>query len=56
MTVFENSLMENHIVVPPSAMGKVTFIAPLGHYTIQDTVPELEFQGVKKHLTMLHVP
>lgn len=52
-TVFENSLMEHRIAVPPGAMGKVTYIAPPGHYTIQDTVLELEFQGVKKHLTML---
>ncbi|KAH7279890.1 hypothetical protein KP509_37G042600 [Ceratopteris richardii] len=52
-TVFENSLMTHHIAVPPGAMGKVTYVAPAGQYSIQDTVLELEFQGIKKSITML---
>lgn len=52
-TVHENSLMTHHIAVPPGAMGKVTYVAPAGQYTIQDTVLELEFQGIKKSITML---
>ncbi|KAF3672984.1 V-type proton ATPase catalytic subunit A [Capsicum annuum] len=78
--VFENSLMEHHVALPPDAMGKITYIAPAGHYSLKcqrsmprewrtfpsvvacvrtgsctkdDTVLELEFQGVKKQFTML---
>ncbi|KAL8189415.1 hypothetical protein R6Q57_028981 [Mikania cordata] len=52
-TVFENSLVEHHIALPPDAMGKITYIAPPGQYSLKDTVLELEFQGVKKKFTML---
>ncbi|WVZ25503.1 hypothetical protein V8G54_004047 [Vigna mungo] len=52
-TVFENTLMQHHIALPPDAMGKITYIAPPGQYSITDTVLELEFQGVKKKFTML---
>ena len=34
-TVFENSLMTHHIAVPPGAMGKVTYVAPAGQYSIK---------------------
>ncbi|KAL0319545.1 UNVERIFIED_CONTAM: V-type proton ATPase catalytic subunit A [Sesamum angustifolium] len=52
-TVFENSLMQHHVALPPDAMGKVTYVAPAGQYSLKDTVLELEFQGVKKQFTML---
>ncbi|XP_057968606.1 V-type proton ATPase catalytic subunit A [Malania oleifera] len=52
-TVFENSLMQHHIALPPDSMGKITYIAPPGQYSLKDTVLELEFQGVKKQFTML---
>eukprot|EP00245_Coleochaete_scutata_P006772 TRINITY_DN21555_c0_g1_i1.p1 TRINITY_DN21555_c0_g1~~TRINITY_DN21555_c0_g1_i1.p1 ORF type:complete len:621 (-),score=138.38 TRINITY_DN21555_c0_g1_i1:674-2536(-) len=52
-SVFENSLMEHRIALPPGMGGKITFIAPPGHYTIEDTVLELEFGGEKKKFTML---
>ncbi|KAG0623245.1 hypothetical protein M758_3G159100 [Ceratodon purpureus] len=52
-TVFENSLIEHHLGLPPGAMGKITYIAPEGEYSIQDEVIELEFQGEKKKFTML---
>ncbi|CAM6126749.1 unnamed protein product [Calypogeia fissa] len=51
--VYENSLMEHHIGVPPGAIGKVTYVAPPGEYTITDNILELEFQGKKKSFTML---
>uniref|UniRef100_A0A0D9VD28 V-type proton ATPase catalytic subunit A n=1 Tax=Leersia perrieri TaxID=77586 RepID=A0A0D9VD28_9ORYZ len=51
--VIENSLMEHHIALPPGSMGKVSYIAPAGQYSLQDTVLELEFQGIKKQFTML---
>ncbi|GJM90345.1 hypothetical protein PR202_ga06616 [Eleusine coracana subsp. coracana] len=52
-TVFENTLMQHHVALPPGAMGKVSYIAPAGQYSLQDTVLELEFQGIKKQFTML---
>lgn len=86
-TVFENTLMQHHVALPPDAMGKISYIAPPGQYSlkvllsplflyfqffffffgidfvalmaiyivVQDTVLELEFQGVKKQFTMLQV-
>ncbi|KAG6763300.1 hypothetical protein POTOM_030714 [Populus tomentosa] len=52
-TVYENTLMQHHVALPPDAMGKVTYIAPPGQYSLKDTVLELEFQGVVKQFTML---
>ncbi|XXG64402.1 hypothetical protein AAC387_Pa05g2366 [Persea americana] len=52
-TVFENSLMQHHVALPPGSMGKITYIAPAGQYNLKDTVLELEFQGVTKQFTML---
>ncbi|OMO65486.1 hypothetical protein COLO4_31156 [Corchorus olitorius] len=52
-TVSENSLIEHRVSLPPDAMGKITYIAPPGQYSLKDTVLELEFQGVKKQFTML---
>ncbi|KAG6400007.1 hypothetical protein SASPL_141495 [Salvia splendens] len=52
-TVHENSLMQHHVALPPDAMGKITYVAPAGQYSLKDTVLELEFQGVKKQFTML---
>lgn len=34
-TVFENSLMQHHVVLPPDAMGKITYIAPSGQYSLK---------------------
>lgn len=34
-TVYENSLIEHHLGLPPGAMGKITYIAPEGEYSIQ---------------------
>lgn len=34
-TVFENSLMQHHVALPPDAMGKVTFVAPSGQYSLK---------------------
>ncbi|CAN0929062.1 V-type proton ATPase catalytic subunit A [Linum grandiflorum] len=52
-TVFEKSLMQHHVALPPDAMGKISYIAPPGQYSLKDTVLELEFQGEKKKITML---
>ncbi|ONK61213.1 uncharacterized protein A4U43_C08F27390 [Asparagus officinalis] len=52
-TVFENTLMQHHVALPPGSMGKISHIAPAGQYSLQDTVLELEFQGINKNFTML---
>lgn len=34
-TVFENSLMQHHVALPPDAMGKITYVAPAGQYSLK---------------------
>lgn len=34
-TVFENSLIQHHVALPPDAMGKITYIAPPGQYSLK---------------------
>jgi len=51
-TVFENTLLKHHVMLPPETMGKVTYVAPAGDYTVGEKVIELEFQGEKKEITM----
>jgi len=53
--VQENSLMEHRIMVTPGEMGKVTYLAPAGDYSLMDTVLELEFEGETKEYTMLQM-
>lgn len=53
--VAENSLMHDHsIMIPPTAKGRVTWVAPSGNYTLDDEVIEIEHNGKKKKLTMMH--
>ena len=54
--VRENNLITKHkIMLPPKGMGTVTYIAPPGNYTVQDTVLETEFNGVKTSYTLMQV-
>jgi V-type H+-transporting ATPase subunit A len=53
--VTENSLIEHRIMLPPNAMGTITFIAPKGEYTILDNVLSIEFQGEKQDFPMLQI-
>jgi vacuolar-type H+-ATPase catalytic subunit A/Vma1 len=34
-TVFENTLMQHHVALPPGSMGKISYIAPAGQYSLQ---------------------
>ncbi|EHA8589816.1 Vacuolar proton pump3 [Cocos nucifera] len=34
-TVFENTLMQHSVALPPGSMGKITYIAPSGHYSLK---------------------
>ena len=53
--VNENLLIKHKILLPPSACGTVTFIAPSGQYTVTDVLLEIEFAGEKQRFTMLQV-
>ncbi|RNE99789.1 vacuolar H+-ATPase [Trypanosoma rangeli] len=54
-TVVENSLMYDHsIMVPPNVQGRVTSVQPSGNYTLVDEVVELEHNGKKRSLKLMH--
>lgn len=54
-SAFENSLLSDHkIMLPPRARGTVVSIAEAGSYTVEDTVLQVEFEGVVKDYTMMH--
>eukprot|EP00899_Mesostigma_viride_P024267 jgi/Mesvir1/5024/Mv02234-RA.2 len=48
--VQENQMIEHRVMLPPGAMGRITYIAPPGHYT----VIEVEFQGRRRKYSMMH--
>ena len=52
-TVPETELIQHRIMVPPNAKGRITFLAPAGNYTIEETTLELELAGEKKKFCML---
>lgn len=49
----ENNMITHRIMLPPGAMGTISWIAPAGEYTIVEPVIEVEFQGEKKKYPML---
>ena len=53
--VQENSLINHRILLPPKARGTVTYLAPAGNYTVEDTVLEVEFDGEKHKYSMMQV-
>lgn len=53
-SVYENSLIETKILVPPKESGKVVFIARQGNYTLKDVVMELETSKGKIEMFMYH--
>lgn len=46
--VHENSLVEHRIMLPPGAKGTITYIAPAGHYNVNEELIEVDFMGQKK--------
>jgi V-type H+-transporting ATPase subunit A len=42
-------------MLPPKSRGTITYIAPPGSYTLNDTVLEIEFEGEKSNFTMLQL-
>ncbi|EGW31273.1 vacuolar ATPase subunit A [Spathaspora passalidarum NRRL Y-27907] len=54
-SIYENSLLDDHkILLPPRARGTITSIAESGSYNVEDTVLEVEFDGVKHKYSMMH--
>lgn len=53
--VHENVFVNHKIMLPPRAKGKITYIAPPGTYTIEDTILETEFDGERQKFTLFHV-
>ncbi len=51
--VYENSLVNHQIMVPPKALGRITYIAPAGNYNLSDIVLEAEFNGTVQKFTMM---
>lgn len=54
-TVFENTLVEQKIMVAPKAKGTICYLAPPGSYTVEDVVLETEFEDEITEHTMLQV-
>jgi len=54
-TVPENIMVTHKVMLPPNARGTVTYIAPPGNYSVNDTVLEVEFEGVKSKHSMLQI-
>lgn len=54
-SVVENTLLYDHsIMVPPGMQGRVTSVQAGGNYTLKDEIVEIEHNGKKKQLTMMH--
>jgi V-type H+-transporting ATPase subunit A len=54
-TVLENTLMDHRLMIPPGAMGTITYLAEPGMYDLNDEVIELEFNSVRRKFTMMHM-
>uniref|UniRef100_A0A183BI97 H(+)-transporting two-sector ATPase n=1 Tax=Globodera pallida TaxID=36090 RepID=A0A183BI97_GLOPA len=51
--VHETALVKHKIMVEPKACGTVKFLAPMGQYTVEDIILEVEFAGhTQKHSMM----
>jgi len=51
--VQENVVIKHKIMLFPKAMGRITWLAGRGQYTLNDDVIEIEFGGQKTRYTML---
>jgi len=54
-TLYENTLVDSHkVMVPPRVMGTITHLADKGSYDVNDVVAEVEFEGKKTELKLMH--
>lgn len=54
-TVIENSLLQQRIMLPPKAHGRVNYIAEPGDYDVNDIVLEVDFDGTATKYKMMQV-
>ncbi|XP_030383396.1 V-type proton ATPase catalytic subunit A-like [Scaptodrosophila lebanonensis] len=54
-TVHENSMLEHRLMLPPRSQGRVKWLAPAGHYKVEDVVLETEYEDKVTRHTMLQV-
>lgn len=47
-TIVETPLVDHKLMMEPTSMGKVTYLAPMGNYRLDDVMVEAEFNGVTK--------
>eukprot|EP00163_Fabomonas_tropica_P026325 TRINITY_DN478_c0_g1_i3.p1 TRINITY_DN478_c0_g1~~TRINITY_DN478_c0_g1_i3.p1 ORF type:complete len:521 (-),score=128.87 TRINITY_DN478_c0_g1_i3:149-1711(-) len=52
--VFENTLINHKLMLPPGYMGTITFIAQAGRYDLNHVVLKIEFDGKETAHTMVH--
>ncbi len=52
-TVPETAAVEHRVMVPPDVHGTLTWIAPAGQYTLEDTIARVRTENGEKELTML---
>uniref|UniRef100_X5CQH2 H(+)-transporting two-sector ATPase n=2 Tax=Eukaryota TaxID=2759 RepID=X5CQH2_9EUKA len=50
----ENNIITHQIMVPPNVMGTITYLAPKGKYTVEDTIAKVSFEGKETSITMQH--
>jgi V-type H+-transporting ATPase subunit A len=50
----ENNIITHRIMLKPGTMGKLTYLAPKGSYTIEDVICKTTFEGVETEHTMQH--
>lgn len=54
-SVVENSLLHDHsIMLPPRMKGRVTSVVEAGNYNLEDDIIEIEFNGKKKKVQLMH--
>jgi len=51
--VEENTLCTHKIMLPPKAMGEITWVAPYGEYTVVEPVIEISYDGKKTKYPMM---
>jgi V-type H+-transporting ATPase subunit A len=54
-SVVENTLVDHIILLPPKAMGIVTWIASAGNYTVIEPIVEVEWQGKRTKYPMMQI-
>jgi V/A-type H+/Na+-transporting ATPase subunit A len=52
-TVPETQALEHRVMVPPEVQGTLTWVAPAGEYTIEETIAKITTEHGEKELTML---